>query len=76
MSKPNLQGCTPAAKQNDLKETMRWLEELRKKIAILKSSKYNFKGSRPDFIMRLIIWHAQLLCNKVEPTYDDRDGVK
>jgi hypothetical protein len=59
MSKPNLQERTPAAKQNDLKEAIRWLEEFRKEIAVLKSSKYIFKHFRPDFTMRLIIWHAQ-----------------
>jgi hypothetical protein len=59
MSKPNLRGRTPAAKQNDLKEAMCWLEEFRKEIAILKSSKYIFKHFKPDFTMRLIIWHAQ-----------------
>jgi hypothetical protein len=41
----------PAAKQNGLKEAMRWLEELRKEIAVLKSSKYIFKRYRLDFTM-------------------------
>jgi hypothetical protein len=40
MSKLNLWGRTPAAKQYDLKEAMRWLEELRKEMAVLKLSGY------------------------------------
>jgi hypothetical protein len=55
MSKPNLRGRTPAAKQYDLKEVMRWLEELRKKMVVLKSSRYVSNRFRPDLTIRLII---------------------